>query len=440
MKKMLLTVSLLLILGASAFASDTRVLTMGHNNNILSDDANIWLYPSRIGFYPDLAIAEFGNPDYYYYAPKAEGEWNAMTKLGLNFKVGDDNPHVIGLYLHNNVPLYNMFSPIGPVEHGPYDYYYYNAYSNKKMDLFWGKMFGTTNVGAHIGMVCSSNEEEDEDDLDKRKFSQMNIDLGATMMNGKLDIAIGFEKFSFEDIDTRFDSDADQYVGVDDYEDDGNTTIYARARYFYELNPSYTVIPHFGFVKGSYKHNDYDWDDAEDTNILYRTAERSLTDFDLGAGLNYTPSTNVLAILDFGVKMTNYKYERNYDSTGVSGHYSVYDTESTGKYFVLPYFKAGFEADVFKWMDIRFGATSYWTKYTDEYDYNVPDDADASYADKYTESYPLNTTYLGFGFHWDRLSVDCYTDPELFLNGFDFISGDGDGDMNCQISATYEMF
>ena len=36
-------------------------------------------------------------------------------------------------------------------------------------------------------------------------------------------------------------------------------------------------------------------------------------------------------------------------------------------------------------------------------------------------------------------SSDTYTDPELFLNGFDFISGNGSGDMNFQLSATYEM-
>jgi hypothetical protein len=35
--------------------------------------------------------------------------------------------------------------------------------------------------------------------------------------------------------------------------------------------------------------------------------------------------------------------------------------------------------------------------------------------------------------------VDTYTDPEVFLNGFDFISGDGNGDMNFQMSAAYDL-
>ena len=58
---------------------------------------------------------------------------------------------------------------------------------------------------------------------------------------------------------------------------------------------------------------------------------------------------------------------------------------------------------------------------------------------EFIDRFPENQTYLGFGFHWNRLHIDTYTDPEIFLNGFDFISGDGPGDMNFRISAVYEM-
>jgi hypothetical protein len=84
------------------------------------------------------------------------------------------------------------------------------------------------------------------------------------------------------------------------------------------------------------------------------------------------------------------------------------------------------EADVFSWMDIRMGATSNWTSLK----------RDGIDKEKFTE----NATYLGFGFNWGRLYIDTYTDPGLFLNGFDFVSGDGDGNMNMGISALYEMF
>ena len=50
--------------------------------------------------------------------------------------------------------------------------------------------------------------------------------------------------------------------------------------------------------------------------------------------------------------------------------------------------------------------------------------------------------YTLFGKLRGRLHVDTWTDPDLFLKGFDFISGAGAAfdDMNFSISALYEMF
>ena len=82
-------------------------------------------------------------------------------------------------------------------------------------------------------------------------------------------------------------------------------------------------------------------------------------------------------------------------------------------------------------MDVRLGATSYWDRYSRE-------NTDPVIADKYNANYSNNDTYLGFGFHWGNLHVDTYTDPEIFLEGFNFISG-GESDMNFNISALYEI-
>ena len=105
MKKiLLLTIFTLMILSLSSFATDTRVLTMGDNNNILMDDANIWLYPSRIYNYPDIATAEFSN--YYDRVSVSDDMYvydEQITRLGVNWKFGGDNPWVLGTYFHNNI-------------------------------------------------------------------------------------------------------------------------------------------------------------------------------------------------------------------------------------------------------------------------------------------------------------------------------------------------
>jgi hypothetical protein len=150
--------------------------------------------------------------------------------------------------------------------------------------------------------------------------------------------------------------------------------------------------------------------------------------------MQYTPATKVLAVIDFGFMYGSIKNEY---TTIISSDSSEMDEEKW-TYVMLPYFKIGFEAEVFSWMDLRLGATSYWTKYTNE---NTPFN-DTLVTEKYEEKYPFNHTYMGLGFNWNRLHVDTYVDPELFMDGFYFLSGVDSkvAGMNFQISAKYDMF
>ena len=91
---------------------------------------------------------------------------------------------------------------------------------------------------------------------------------------------------------------------------------------------------------------------------------------------------------------------------------------------------------MFRWMDVRFGAISFWNIDKDKEE--VPA---AARELEVTEKYAENDTFLGFAFHWGRLHVDTYTDPQIVLDGFNFISGSEDADdLNFQVSALYEMF
>ena len=90
-KSIFITLILTLVLAMSAFASRTRVLTMGDNNTILLDDNNIWQFPSRINDYPGLAVGEIATGD--------------VTQFGIHWKLGDDNPYVLATYFDNQSPL-----------------------------------------------------------------------------------------------------------------------------------------------------------------------------------------------------------------------------------------------------------------------------------------------------------------------------------------------
>jgi len=139
---------------------------------------------------------------------------------------------------------------------------------------------------------------------------------------------------------------------------------------------------------------------------------------ELGIGLQYAPSSDAMAVIDFGLR---------YDK--LDGEFAGANTyDASLKTFTFPFFKAGADVKVFDWMDLRVGATSSWDKTTRENDFPR----------KLIQNYANNATYLGFGFHWGNLHVDTYTDPDLFLDGFNFISGTTNN-MNFQISALYEI-
>lgn len=432
MKRALIISLGLLILVSSVMATDTRVMTMGQNNNILLDEANIWLYPSRINYYPDLAEMELVNygDDYY---PFPEGELEGVSpieRVGVNMKFGGDKPYVIGLYLHNQAEYYHQFSPISGRSHGSFNDEGYYGNSNRRADLFYGRKLGDKNFGLRFGYVHSSYKNLSANQFNETSFSQISFDLGLTLKEGLFDIMVGLESFSFTDLQTvnlnqGLSGDA-SYGGVDNYEPDGNKRLYFRARYFHELNSTVTVVPHLGFSTGTYKWNEWDWlanpaPDSGFSNQVDRTSKTTSKEFTLGTGLHYTPSSKVLTVIDFGLATTKIKR-----LTSDNGEIS----ESSENWTALPFIKLGFEAGVFKWLDVRFGAETYWAKYTVE---NVEN------ATKSVYKYPDNRNYLGFGFHWGQFHVDTYANPALFTNGFDFISGDSTNDMNFKISAVYEM-
>lgn len=392
MRKIVIAMVVLMLFSASVLASDTRVLTMGENNMVLIDDANIWLFPSRVFEYPNIAVGEFGVNDDF-------------NQLGVHWKFGSDNPLVLGTY-------FTVLPPISPSNLAgdalvPFDDL---NLDNRRIDFFYGNGLANFNYGSRFSIYHSSVSWDDSApavDQRKESFSYYDLAFGLTSQSGKWDLAlnIGFGSWTDEAADGATESEADGYM---DFAVVG--------RYFMQRGPNYTFIPHAAIVSG--KHG-IKFPDVQ-------TEKYSLTGFEFGLGVNYTPASDVLAVCDFGFAYSKWKEE-------IEDLVAPATMEQTETVMALPYFKIGFDADVFKWMDIRMGATSYWT--SEKHDLQgimgVTGERTSNYAD--------NETYLGFGFHWKRLHVDTYTDPEMFLQGFDFLTGNGDVDMNFRISAVYEM-
>jgi len=388
MKKMLtVALMLLLMMSFNAFATDTRVMTMGDNNTVLLDDANIWEFPSRLNDYPNLAIGEFSQVNYYESSEH-------FTNFGIHWKFGDDNPWVLGTYF-STLPFYVPMDKFGDFSSLDLELPF-ELMENRRIDLLYARQLGGNDFGMGFSFLHSSETDDFEFDKSKEAFGFYDFTFGLTEGSGQWDAAlnIGFGSWTYEDED-----------GEAIAEPDGFMDIGLMGRYFWQQNPNVTLIPHVAveYSKRGLKSGDF-------------SEEVKATNMDLGCGMNYTPATNVLAVLDFGFRYAKVKES---DSDDLDNSYTSWH---------FPYFKIGLDADVFKWMDIRLGATSFWNSETSEF----------TSGSKENMRYAENDTYLGFGFHWGRLHIDTYTDPELFLDGFNFLSGTSNN-MNFQISALYEM-
>lgn len=416
MKRVLIsTLFICLLASVAGYATQTRTLTMGDANMIVHDDNNIWMFPSTLYDYPELAIGEFGHYSFL------DGDGGSFTNLGLHYKFGEKKPFVLGLY----------FSTDQPNPDFPYflTSFMNNVVFNNRMDLFYARMLGENKFGFHFGYLHGSYTADIDSldffgpDMTEQKTNGYQFDLGLTMNQGKVDLAAGIALLSWTDIYEN---------GHDITEPDGNMMFYFQGRYFHEIDQKMTIVPHGKFTYGKIANKYYDdYDQDVDYDVVTDKYEEKTMILDAGIGLNYTPATGILAVGDFGVALES---EKDKDQAlQADDTWESYEEKYT--WFTLPYFKIGLDAVVFNWMDLRMGATSYWNneKYTED----VP--GTPAYSNEYKWSYVYNATYLGAGFHWGNFLIDAQINPEIILNGFNFISGETQ-QMNYQVSFKYNMF
>ncbi|MCX6830250.1 MAG: hypothetical protein NT002_13375 [candidate division Zixibacteria bacterium] len=416
MKKLILLTALIFVVAFSAGnATLTRTLTMGDNNNIMIDDANVRLYPSRVSNYPNIGSGEFCEGEMYYF--------------GVNWKFNENNPWFLGTYFSTEWAE----TPYSFRGNRYFGTEFESFPSNRRVDLLLGHKLGSLNIGLGLTYVNSSQSPEDTAYNYDHSYSRYGFTLGLTPDNGVWDLASYLSLATWKENYT-FSEDGAAVVYL--AEPDGYNDIEIRGRYFFEMNPTITLVPHADLAFG--EHTGLAAAAATDGAEIYAEAigySSKLFSFGAGCGMNYTPVKNVLAVLDVGFTNRNVKEDTAWLAVLTDINGIVIDEESgEGQWkqstMILPYWKLGLEGEVFSWLDVRFGVTSNWTATKIE---NIS-----------KTNYAANTSYLGLGFNWNRLHIDTYTDPELFLRGFDFISGRGNNEggtyMNWQLSVRYEMF
>jgi hypothetical protein len=411
-KVLLLTLAVLLVAFSAGNATLTRTLTMGDANTIVHDEANIWYFPQTLYDYPEMVIGEFYN-DYY------EGYYGSedFTDIGIHYKFGEKKPFVLGLYFTKQQPYYipNTYS----------EDYDLTVQDNRRIDLFYSRMLGGHKFGFHFDYIHGGSKYDNDttaagygfNDHSEEAITRYGFNFGLTPNNGKMDLAVGLRLLSWTD---------KNYEGKDQSKPDGNISFDIFGRYFYEVDQKITLVPYAGiyYEKVGVKY----YGEVPEDTVIWKSTYK-YTSGNIGLGLNYTPAAGILAVGNIGFMLDKYNYkDEPMDTTGPI-------EEDDYNYTTIPYFSIGLDAEVFKWMDLRLGGTSYWQNYKHDDEYTRHD----PYIYKYRSSYVWNETYLGAGFHWGNLFIDTYIDPSMITDGFNFISGES-YPMNCQVSVKYKMF
>jgi hypothetical protein len=313
MKRVLiLSLVFMLLMGLNTFATQTRTLTMGDNDGIMVDDYNIFRFPGRLFSYPNIAVAEFattGGADF--------------QQFGVNWKFGDESPWVLGTYFRNNnfaiIPRdyfgNNLTSNNYPNQFGlfpgPTDPAVINNLDmeNHRMNLLYGRKLGTNDFGFQFEYIRSSYARDFNDtsatpinyDVTEEKFGQYTFMFGLTEGGtGQWDLAAGVTLGSWTDKNALDSTES---------KPDGYYDLWAEGRYFWVQNPTITLVPHGMFVVGS--RGVKNLNNVNDPNDDF-TANNDRFMLEGGIGMNYTPSSNLLAVMDFGFMYGNVKTEFKY--------------------------------------------------------------------------------------------------------------------------------
>ncbi|MFH1010483.1 MAG: hypothetical protein V1784_04515, partial [bacterium] len=322
-------------------------------------------------YYPHLLYAEF--------APGASS--TMLDRVGAWYGMGE-NKCVIGFDVFNrnkgeysgmpDIPTGNMALPF-------------------RLNARWARPFGGVTVGAALGLYHESYKEGKKSDGTSSSLEQkstiIGLDLGLTALDNLLDAAVGFEMPSWTN------KGAD---GKDITENDGSMMFRAAARYWYNYGEKTTLIPNFEvrMMKDGFT--------AADTTGM----SASTTTFRVGVGHNWKPADGVLVLFDFGVRFSSTKYE--WQMTGVK--------EKTDSWTDLPYWRCGWEGQVFKWIKVRAGAEKLWQNMKQEINPLEPEAGNT-----------CTNMYFGGDFFFGPVCIQYLLDQDFVRRGPYFISGDPGG-------------
>jgi len=290
------TLIVVLLLSASLFATETRVISLGGVGFFMKDNSNIYFFPGTINQYQGQVIGEL----------RAKEAENTYT-IGVNYPINDNS--TFGLYLNRPAGIELPDNVVN------------NVTLNQTTDFYYGMKSSSFDLGFRLSAALDNYKLQDT----VTKESAHYFAFGAGLSNEKTDIGLYAEM------------PGANHKEPGNYEDKWSGFNFGlMGRTF--MGEKTKIVPIAAFMMGSSKA-DMD-EDAEIADVDY-----SNMNIGLGVGLNHQIDEDNLLIL--GVELFGMsKYKTEIDSG------TTYDTS----YVTMPGLYMGLESRINRWLTGRVGA------------------------------------------------------------------------------------
>lgn len=433
MKRTLAALMAIAVISTVAAATDTRIASIGTSSTFIKDFSDIYFLPANLALYPKQIGAELGTypASYPYYG-----------SASVTFTNNEEQTWgVMGLDINHALAYENMFSEDivylnAPGTHWRTIYGIQIPMLDSKFHLFYAKKLGTLTAGLHLARAAGSHTGDYTDSTglnwkEDQSSGMWQVNGGISMASGEnidLDAAFAYSLLSFKG-DYQVSLGTTTVGGT--IENNGGSIIAVGARVFYGMSDELKLVPAFGVYNYSLGYKTSYRDTAEN-RLWAQGGEKSTMNVSGAFGLNYKPVENVTLIggLHLAYAKTTIKDTNAIFGTGAK--------EENITYLTLPGFSAGVEAELLKWMWLRFGASKMLTKTSsEEKGHSVPT---GSYTEKHSSTSAPYAFSFGLGLKFGRLSIDAkLNDDQPFNLGY-LMSGDNtNSNPFTQVSATYNF-
>lgn len=378
---LILALAMVSIMVAPAFATWTRVATMGNQAQFIQDDHNIWTFTSTVNNYPRHLIIDHSiDADSYEFG--VTEDIDGGTRLGMIVPFMGHS--VIGAFVSD----FDFDWGLNPSE------------ADQKIDLFYGYRGASFDLGVRIdysGRGVEFGGKQNQSALG------LNAGVGFNLSGNMLEVNGLYRSISWTN-ETLSGPTAPTVIN----EKDAGSDMGLSARYLIAYNSMVTLVP--AFMYRSQKV-------AEKITAGSTTGvEAKTTGWDLGVACNTVPLQGTEFLTSFGVRSIN----NEVTDTAVA---AILD-ESDGH---MPYISFGSEIQVKNWLQFRFGAEKSWDSFTDNATSPETKSSGASF-----------DYHVGAGIMTGDLQWDVEVNPSWFNAGPYLLSGENAGDMFLNISIKYD--